>query len=78
MYTARFAALSVSLGSFFAATAFAQSIRVEFRDSSGVQILPVQTFASGQAIELGSVPDSVRLINIFSVGSGLANAGVVT
>jgi hypothetical protein len=61
-----------------ATSASAQSIRVEFRDASGSQIGSPLSFASGEAIQLGTIENSVRRINIFSVGSGLANGGVVT
>jgi hypothetical protein len=66
-------------GSLFAlASAAGQSVQVELYDSAGALVQPAQTFASGSAVNLGTISADVARINIFSVGSGLANVGSVT
>ena len=51
-------------------------MQVELRDSSGALVGSAQSFASGAAINLGTIPSNVARVNVFSVG-GLAAVGAI-
>jgi hypothetical protein len=57
-----------------AGQAVGQSVQVELRDSSGALLGSTQSFGSGAAINLGTIPTNVARVNVFSVG-GLAAIG---
>ncbi len=79
MQTRRLGLAGGVFGSLFAiASAAGQSVQVERYDSVGSLVQAPQTFGSGAAIDLGTVSADTARINIFSVGSGLADIGVVT
>ena len=60
-----------------AGQAIGQSVQVELRDSGGALVGSAQNFASGAAINLGTIPTNVARVNVFSVG-GSANVGTIS
>ncbi len=78
MKTRRMAVVGGAFGSLLAAAAaLGQSVQVELRDSSGGLVQAAQTFASGAAINLGTIPTNVARVNVFSTG-GLAAVGTIS
>ena len=52
-------------------------MQVELRDSGGALVGSAQNFASGAAINLGTIPTTIRRINVFSV-NGVAAIGSIS
>ena len=74
----RLVAAGVVFGILVAAgQAVGQSVQVELRDSSGALVGSTQSFASGAAINLQTIPSTVARVNVFSVG-GSASVGTIS